>query len=195
MKILKLISTAAATTLLGVAMSTSASAADVVFQNPVSFKGTGCPGFGSVEVVGANTPTLSVLFGGYDAGKDATSGKSRSACSFAIPIKVLRGFQISHITVDWEGYVEGRGELKRKFFLAGNPWKPWQTNNFNKPNGNNFTVRDDLLHASFATGCNGGLYNMRINSQVRSKGGKSYIAVDSADLNNRILFKIKFKKC
>ena len=194
MKILKLISTAAATTLLGVAMSTSASAADVTFGSPAKFKGTGCPGKSTVEVVGENTPTLSVLFGQFDAGngKPSLSGLGRSACSFAIPVNVLRGFQVSHVTVDWETFTQGSGQLKRKFFLSGQPWSnKWQATNLG--NGNR-TVRDDLLHASLATGCNGGRFNIRINSQITANSG-SYSAVDSVDLNNRIIFKVKFKKC
>lgn len=190
MKILPTISIAAAATLL--AISASASAADVKFGNPVKFKGTGCPGKGSVEVLGANSPSLSILFGGYDAGngKPSVSGLSRSACSFAIPIKVLRGFQVSHVTVDWETYAQGSGELKRKFFLSGKPWQQWQRT----PLSGNRTVRDNLIHASLAKGCNGGTYNMRINSQVTANA-RSYVAVDSADLNNKIIFKVKFRKC
>lgn len=193
MKILPTIGIAATTAIFAMTMSTSASAADVTFGNPVKFKGTGCPGKGSVEVIGANSPTLSVLFGGFDAGngKPSASGLPRTGCSFAVPIKVLRGFQISHVTVDWETYAQGSGQLKRKFFLAGRPWQPWQRTNLS---GGNRVVRDDLIHASFATGCKGGRYNMRINSQLTANRG-SYVVVDSADLNNKIIFKVKFKKC
>lgn len=193
MKSLQKIGMIAVTTVFSMAMSTSASAADVTFGSPAKFKGTGCPGKSTVEVIGENTANLIVLFGQYDAGngKPSASGLGRSACSFAIPINVLRGFQISAVTVDWETYTEGSAQLKRKFFLSGRPWNNWQTTNLSSGNR---TVRDNLVHASFATGCKGGRYNMRINSQVSANSG-SYAAVDSVDLNNRIIFKIKFKKC
>lgn len=192
MKILTSIVTAA---VLGVAAMSSASAADVYFKNPIQFKGTGCPGDNSVEVIGANTASLTVLFGQYDAGKNSMSGLDRAGCGFAIPIKVPRGFQFSEITADWEGYVKGKGELKRKYFLTGQPTSQWQTNAYNKPSGGNYSKRDSIYHASLATGCNGGQYNLRISSQVRTLVNGSYIAVDSADLNNRLIFKLKFKKC
>jgi hypothetical protein len=180
--------------LLSLSMINTAHASSVYFKNPIQFAGTGCPA-GSIAIVGANTPTLSILFDQYDAGKDSTSGKSRTACSFAVPIKVPRGFQISHLTADWQGYVSGKGELKRKYFLAGEPYTGWKTNTHNSPSGGNFLDRDNILHASLATGCDGGQYNLRINSQIRALGGNSYAAVDSADLNNKILFMLKFKKC
>jgi hypothetical protein len=191
---MNVISAIAVTVVLGIVMSASANSADVAFEMPTSFNGTGCPSTDSVAAVGAGTPTLSLLFGGFDSGKNAISGLARAACSFAIPIKVLRGFQVSHVTIDWEGFVQGQAELKRKFFLAGSEWMPWQINNFDKPDGDNFTLRDNLLHASFATGCDGGEYNLRVNSQIKTSEN-DYIAVDSADLNNQILLKINFEKC
>ena len=194
LKVLSVLNTAASILLLALVIFRTATADDVVFEAPLSFKGTGCPGEVSVAVVGAGTPTLSVLFGRFDSGESSVSGLFRTACSFAIPVKVIRGFQVSHITVDWEGYVEGEGELKRKLFLAGHDWIPWQINSFNEPDGENFTIRDNLLHASFAVGCDGAEYNLRINSQIIASEA-SYIAVDSADLNNKVTFKIKFEEC
>ncbi|PWQ92533.1 DUF4360 domain-containing protein [Leucothrix pacifica] len=183
----------AVTTIFNMAMATSASVADVTFGSPGTFKGTGCSGESTVEVVGENTANLIVLFGQYDAGngKPSASGLSRSACSFAIPINVLPGFQVSAVTVDWETYTEGQGQLKRKLFSLGIPRYNWLITNLSSGKR---TVRDSFMHALFSTDCNGGRYIMRINSQVRANPG-SYIAVGSTDLNNKIVFKIKFKKC
>lgn len=192
---MKLLTTIAAAAILGLSMASSVQAAPAVhFKNPVNWAGTGCSA-GSVSVSGANTATLSVLFDSFDAGKDSLSGLRRSACSFSVPIKVPRGFQVSHLTADWEGYVEGRGQLKRKYFLAGRPYTSWKTNNYSMPAGGNFTKRDNIHHASLATGCNGGIYNLRINSQIRAMNSRSYAAVDSADLHNRIRFLLRFRPC
>ncbi len=185
--------TAAAVLTLGMVSAVQATPA-VYFKNPVNWAGTGCSA-GSVSVSGANTATLSVLFDSYDAGKDSLSGLRRSACSFSVPIKVPRGFQVSHLTADWEGYVEGKGQLSRKYFLAGRPYTSWKRNTYRKPAGGNFTKRDNIHHASFATGCNGGIYNLRINSQIRAMGRNSYAAVDSADLHNRVRFLLRFRPC
>ena len=192
---MKILTTIIATAVLGLGLASSVQARPAVyFKNPINFAGTGCKA-GSVSVSGANSATLSVLFDAYDAGKDSLSGLRRSACSFSVPIKVPRGLQISHLTADWEGYVEGRGQLSRKYFLAGRPYNSWKRNTYRKPRGGNFTKRDNIYHASFATGCNGGTYNLRINSQIRAMGRNSYAAVDSADLKNRIKLLLRFRPC
>ena len=192
---MKILTTIIATAVLGLGMVSSVQARPAVyFKNPVGWAGTGCKA-GSVSVIGANTNTLSILFDAYDAGKDSESGKKRVACSFAVPIKVPRGFQVSHLTTDWEGYIEGKGQLSRKYFLAGRPYTSWKRNTYRKPGGGNFTKRDNIYHASFATGCNGGTYNLRINSQIRALGRSSYAAVDSADLKNKVKFLLRFRRC
>lgn len=194
---MKVISTFIAGAVLSVAATSSVSAAPaVVFKNPLGWAGTGCPAH-TVSVTGADTATLSILFDSYEAGKDSETGKKRVACSFAVPIQVPRGFQLSHLTADWEVYAEGKGQFSRKYFLGGSPTIDWKRQNLSGGSGGkNFTMRDNLYHASLATGCNGGRYNLRINSEVKAKNRKKdYLAVDSADLNNKILLLLRFKKC
>lgn len=176
-----------------------AQAAEVVFQNPLGWAGTGCPA-GSTSVVGVNSAELSVLFDSYDAGKNSLSGLGRSACSFSVPIKVPDGLQISRLTVDWEGYVQGKGEFKRKYKYIGSgvvidpSYISWKVNNYNKPSGDNFTKRDTLFHGSVAV-CGGGVQRLRINSQIKAKTSSSYAAIDSSDLTNRVVFRVKFQPC
>lgn len=192
---MKILTTIIATAVLGLGMVSSVQASPAVyFKNPVGWAGTGCKA-GTATVIGANSDTLSILFDSYDAGKDSESGKKRVACSFAVPIKVPAGFQISHLTADWEGYIEGKGQLSRKYFLAGNPYTGWKRNTYRKPNGGNFTNRDNIYHASFAPHCRGGQYNLRINSQIKAMGRHSYAAVDSVDLKNKVLFRLRFRRC
>lgn len=171
----------------------------VVFKNPFAWSGTGCL-TGSTSVVGVNTASLSVLFGAYDAGEVSVSGLVRSACSFSVPITVPDGFQVSKLTVDWEGYVDRKGQFKRKYKLIGSgividpSYAAWKTNSYNKPTGGNFTKRDTLYHGSEAP-CGGGEYTLRINSQIRAMGSNAYAVIDSADLTNRLVFQVQYQPC
>lgn len=164
------------------------------FDNPVNWAGTGCKA-GSVSVSGEKTNSLSILFDAYDAGKNAISGLKRSACSFSVPVNVPRGFRISLFTADWEGFVEGRGELSRKYFLAGQSGGLWKKNPYHKPSGDNFSVRDNINRDSFSTGCTGGQFNLRIESQIKTTDEDSYIAIDSADLHNEITLLLYLEAC
>ncbi len=188
-----------AATLISLGATLPAQAAQVVFKNPLGWAGTGCPA-GSTSVTGVNTAELSVLFDSYDAGKNSKSGLERAACSFSVPIKVPDGLQVSRLTVDWEGYVEGKAEFKRKYKMMGpgiiiNPsYISWDVDNYSAPSGDNFTVHDELYHGS-AAGCGGGEYKLRINSQVKAKTPSTYTAIDSGDLTNRLIFRVQFQPC
>ncbi len=178
------------------AASQGVQAADpVFFKAPVDFAGTGCAP-GSISVTGENTATLSVLFGGYDAGKNAVSGLPRASCNFAVPVHVPAGMQLSVMTADWMGYAKGSATLQRKYFLAGAAGaQPWLTDNFNSAGGTNFLKKDGLMHATATTGCAGGDFNLRINSNVKSNTSTSYIAVDTLDLQNKVVFHLNWAPC
>lgn len=193
MKLLTAITTAA---VLGLSMSSAAHAADnVYFKNPVGFAGTGCPA-GSVSVNGANTDTMSILFDQYDAGAGSASGQpGRASCNFAVPVHVPQGFQVSNMTADWQGFAQGQTTLKRKYFFAGAPSTPWVTSNFNSPAGVDFLKQDTLSHGSFTWSDCGRDVMLRINSNARAIGGSSYMAVDTLDLQNRIVFQVQWRTC
>ena len=175
--------------------SGSTDTADFIFQKPIVFNGTGCSSLNSHEVTGIDTSNLSLNIQGYDAGKDSVSGLGRSGCSFALPIKLSQGFQISHVIVDWGIYVRGKGQLKRKFFLSGSPWNQWQTSNFSNSAGDSLTVSDKLTHNSLAANCKGGLFTIRVNSQISVMDKQSYIQLSPNNGSSRITFKIKLKEC
>jgi hypothetical protein len=165
--------------------------AQAFFNFPMRFAGTGC-GAGSVSFSGQGTDTLTVLFSKYDAAKPrnkAASNMERTACSFVIPVQVKPGFQVSTMTADWRGYSEGNGELFREYFFAGSHG-PRRTTS---PKGN-YTEHDDLMHTIWS-GCNGDTVPMRINSSVRAVSSPSYIAVDTLDLQNKIVFHLQWRKC
>lgn len=193
MKLLTAITTAA---VLGFSMTTTAHAAGgVYFKNPVGFAGTGCPA-GSVSVNGANSDTMSILFDTYDTGSDSASGQGRRAsCSFAVPVHVPQGFQVSTMTADWEGFAQGKTQLKRKYFFAGQPNVPWLTSNFNSRHGVDYRKRDNLVHRSMTWSACGRDVSLRINSNIRAKTRSSYMAVDTLDLQNKVRFQVKWRRC
>lgn len=175
--------------------STSTNANDpVYFKAPINFAGTGCPA-GSIAVTGENTDTLSILFDKYDAGKESASGKRRSACSFAVPVHVPQGYQVSVLTADWQGYAEGKAELKRKYFFAGEPNVPTQVNRINSPAGEDFLFQDGRIHESLSVSACGEDKVLRINSSIIAKGSQSYAAVDTADLKNTVQFQVQWQRC
>ncbi len=181
--------------ILGLSMTATAVASPVYFKSPISFAGTGCPA-GSVSVTGENSPVMSILFDQYDAGSDAASGQRRRAsCSFAVPIHVPQGWQVSTMTADWQVFTEGRGQLKRKYFFAGEPFVPWLVSNFNSPNGHTTTQRDNLIHSTSTWSKCGRDVNLRISSEIRPKGRNSYIAADSVDLQNKLEFHLQWRQC
>ncbi|HPE59650.1 MAG: DUF4360 domain-containing protein [Thiothrix sp.] len=192
---MKALATVFAATLAGLALNAPVSAADsVYFKSPVNFAGTGCPA-GSIAVTGANTDTLSILFDQYDAGNNAMTGLNRSACSFAVPVHVPQGMQVSVMTADWQGFAQGRTQLSRKYFFAGAPNQPWLRNDYNAPNGKDFLERDGLMHSSSTWAPCGQDIQLRINSNIRSIGGGSYMAVDTVDLKNKVVFQLQWRGC
>ncbi|MCI5179716.1 MAG: DUF4360 domain-containing protein [Candidatus Electrothrix sp. AW3_4] len=174
-------------------IASQAISADVYFKAPIKFRGTGCPGPNSVTVSGANTDTMTVMFDQYDAAKpkdNAASNMMRTSCSFVVPVKVPQGLQVSTVTSDWRGYAEGKTQLHREYFIAGKRGPSVD----DSPKGN-YTLRDNLAHATWADSCRGGVFPMRINSSVRAISRNSYIAVDTNDLKNKIVFQLKWRKC
>ena len=191
---MKILSAIATTALFSMAMTSTASASAVFFKSPINFAGTGCPA-GSVAVTDANTATMSLLFDSYDAGADSVSGVKRSSCNFAVPVHVPQGYQVSVMTADWQGYAEGKVQLKRKYFFAGQPRAPWITSNINSRHGTDFLKSDKMLHRTLTWGACGRSVNLRINSNLRARGRGSYAAVDTLDLQNKVKFHLKWRRC
>jgi len=190
---MKLLRAAAAAAIASwcVAVQTSASPTKFGFQSPVSFAGTGCRDTEAVVDWINNSSDLRVRFDRY-----STSRQARVSCRFVIPIEVAPGYQISQLIVDWVDYVEGTGQLKRKFSFAGKSLQSWRTSHFNKPKGDDFTVRDYLRNDAFSISC-GGQHHIGVRSELRAKGEKNFIALDNMDFaqHNGIIFKAKYKKC
>lgn len=187
---------AAASALLVLVASQAATAADpVFFKAPLQFIGTGCDA-GSVVVAGEDTASMSVLFGRYDAGKNAMSGLARSSCNFVVPVHVPAGFQLSVLTTDWQGFVQGSGKFTRSYGTSQNPNAiPTTIQPLSSAGGAPWQAKDGLMHATAVSGCGGGDWNLRINSSVQANTSNSYVAVDTADLNNKVVFRLNWTPC
>jgi len=188
----RMIIAAALTAVGAVGLAAAEAAAQVYFNAPVEFAGTGC-GAGSYRISGAGTDTLTVLFSAYDAAmpaENAASGLERASCSFAVPISVAAGCQISVLTADWRGFAEGETELFREYFFAG------QQEGIKKTTSpfENYTERDSRMrHETFSV--SGEEVTLRINSSVRALAADSYISVDSTDLHNTLILHLKQEGC
>ncbi len=179
--------------LLALFASQAAAADPVYFRAPLNFAGTGCPA-GTIAVSGENTDTLTVMFDQYDAAKPKSNAASkmwRTSCNFAVPVHVPQGFQASIMTIDWMGYAEGQTELRRKYFFAGSPFGPSKVDH---PVGD-YVLRDAQGHVSVVWSKCGTDVQLRLNSSIKAKSNPSYIAVDTVDLKNKIIFQVQWQKC
>ena len=171
-------------------------AAKPYFKAPFEWAGTGCPA-NSASIVGENTSTLTVMFDRYDAGKGmrSVSGMPRTACSFAVPIHVPKGFQLSYVTAEWMGYTKGSTKLKRKYFFAHDPSGTMvsKSSTFPPPNGEDYLKKDKTQ--PYATCGPARDVIFRVNSSIQANGNPSYIAVDSVDLNNKLILHLKWVAC
>ena len=197
MNMIKIISTVALTVAVVVAIITPVDAAEnsVHFNAAMDFAGTGC----SADSVTADEPigtTLSILFGKYDAANPpdgAMSGVRLSSCSFAVPVHIPAGWQISLLTADWRGGTIGEAELQREYFFAGQVDGIKIVNLFND---DDYTERDSL-NPSMYTACQSEDQDvvLRVNSTVLAISSDSYIGVESVDMDNKVVFQLSSQEC
>jgi hypothetical protein len=162
-------------------------------NNTVHFKapaiaGNGCPAGTSDFAITPDGSTLSILFDSYIA------EPGNKSCNFAIPVHIPNGFQVSKMTADFRGFVEGRAELRRSYFFAGDR-APTKVTQLRSKYGDDYTVHDDLVVMSRTWSRCGKDVNMRINSRIRTKNNGSSVSVDSLDLTNGVVFHLKYRKC
>jgi hypothetical protein len=112
----------------------------------------------------------------------------------AIPVHVPNGFQVSTITADFRGFVEGKAELRRSYFFAGDH-APIKKTALQNKHGDDYIVRDNLTLISRSWSKCGQDVNMRINSRIRTFTKRSSISVDSLDLSNGVEFHLQYRKC
>jgi hypothetical protein len=165
-----------------------------MFKRISALSGAGCEQ-GSVAVAGENTETLSVLFSQYDAGRESRSGTLHTKCEFSLPISVPPGQRLSVLTAEWQGYVKGRGALSRVYSLTGPRQRPRRVSRYREPEGKNYLERDDMYPREINRNCHGGEINIRVKSNIIAANARSYIAVDTVDLQNQVVFRLHWTPC
>lgn len=165
-----------------------------VFKRLNAFVGAGCEQ-ATVAVAGENSETVSVLFSNYDAGFQSRSGALHTSCEFSLPVSVPPGQRLSLLTAEWQGYVKGRGGFSRLYSVIGPRQRPWRVNRYNSTEGLNYLERDDMYPREVNPNCNGGEINIRIKSDIVAAGRDSYIAVDTVDLQKKVVFRLNVTPC
>ncbi|MFI0401264.1 MAG: DUF4360 domain-containing protein [Thiolinea sp.] len=188
---MKKLTVLASALLTAAVLSQTASAAPnnnaVYFQQP-AIAGSGCPAGTASAALTEDGQTLSILFDAFSA------DPGNLTCNIAVPVHVPNGFQVSLMTADYRGFVQGSAELRRSYFFAG-ATGPSLVTPLSSSGGKEYTQRDNMITMSESFARCGQDVNLRINSRIRTKSNNSSISVDSLDLNNGMIFHLQYRKC
>ncbi len=187
MKTLTVLASALVTAALSQSVSAAPSNNSVYFQAP-AIAGSGCPAGTTDFAITPDGQTLTILFDAFSA------DPGNVTCNIAVPVHVPNGFQVSLMTADYRGFVEGSAELRRSYFFAG-ATGPSLVTPLSSSSGKEYTQRDNLVTMSESFAKCGQDVNLRINSRIRTKTNSSSISVDSLDLNNGMIFQLQYRKC
>lgn len=187
MKKRTLITSALLTAILSQANIAIANQDAVYFQAP-AIAGSGCPADTTDFAITPDGQTLTILFDAYSA------DPGNKTCNIAVPVHVPNGFQVSLVTADYRGFVEGRADLRRSYFFAGEVG-PSLVTPFNIASGREYTERDSLTTSSNSFAHCGQDVNLRIQTRIMTKTNNSSISVDSLDLNNGMVFQLQYQRC
>lgn len=188
MKKLSILNAALFTSLSVLSQTSLATDPNSVFFQAPAIAGTGCPAGTTDFAITPDGQTLTILFDAYSA------DPGNKTCNVAIPVHVPNGFQVSLMTADYRGFVEGSAELRRSYFFAGQVG-PSQSTSLNGGSGREYTERDNLVTTSNSFARCGEDVNLRIQSRIRTKTNNSSISVDSLDLNNGMVFHLQYQRC
>ena len=175
---------------------------DISLGTP-GYGGTGCPQGTVTAVLSPDAKSLSVLFDQYftQTGRGVKLG--RASCNVAVPVHVPQGLSVSLVAVDYRGFADipqgGTGNFSVEYFFAGMKG-PSRSVNFPGNYADNFTVSDTLQVGAIVWSACGEDVILRSNSNIRATkkgnfGDDAYIAVDSADFNAGIIYKLQWKHC
>lgn len=189
---MKTLSSVLAATTLALTLGQTATAApnpnSVYFKAP-AIAGSGCPAHTTSHALTPDGQTLSILFSAYVA-----ENRRPKSCNIAVPVHVPNGFQVSLLTADYRGFVQGRAELSRKYFFAGQYANQLKTP-LSSGHGKDYLQRDNLVTMSNVFSRCGKDVNLRINSRIRPQNNHSFITVDSLDLQNGMVFHLQYRRC
>ena len=201
------IKTILGTTALFLATTTVASAHNLgaVTIEKVGYAGNGCPA-GSAEVILANDKkSASVIFDDYivEAGGHGQRTFQRKKCDIAFGLKVPNGFSVALIDADYRGFVDlprrAKATFTRDYFFAGTRG-PRLKKSWKGETSDDFFVKDRMGVMSrvySACGADVILRSKTATTIRTSRGNEAMIAVDSADLTSKTIFRYNFswKKC
>ena len=100
---MKTLSTLVAAATLALVTGTASAAPSnnsVYFQQP-AIAGSGCPAGTATSALTDDGQTLTILFDSYSA------DPGNVTCNIAVPVHVPNGFQVSLMTADYRGFVQG----------------------------------------------------------------------------------------
>lgn len=187
---MKTFSTIAAVALLAFTAQTSNATPnnDSVYFKAPAMGGNGCPSGTTGFSISPDGTSLSILFDGYIA------EPGNKTCNIAMPVHVPSGYQVSTVTADYRGFVEGRAELRRSYFFAGDR-TPTIKSKLRSRDGDDYLKRDNLRLSSHSWSKCGQDVNMRVNTRIRTKGRNSYVSLDSLDLSTGMIFQLQYRRC
>lgn len=185
---MKALSIMLATAALALLTAQNAQADSVRFVSATT-GGNGCP-TGSVAppMITPDGTTMSLLFDNYIA------SPGNKSCNVAIATHVPNGFQVSLITADFRGWIEGSGRLYRDYFFAGSTGPSLQSN-LSSPNGQQYLKQDSLHAYSNVYSKCGQDVILRINTRIKTNNNKSSISVDTLDIKKGLTFHLQYQPC
>ncbi|CAK8715376.1 hypothetical protein GCAAIG_04775 [Candidatus Electronema halotolerans] len=177
-----------------VSLAAESYAQAVYFKEPMDFAGTGC-GIGSYTISGDGTAILTIQFSEYDAADPAdgaASGLQHASCSFAVPIHVPAGYQISELKADWRGFAAGSTEFSREYFFAGKTGVSKTSNPADE-----FIEQDQNMNFSSCAKDGEKDIMLRINSSIQAtkNGNESYNYINIGSLDQSLILKLQLEKC
>jgi hypothetical protein len=165
------------------------------------YGGTGCPAGTARAVLSPDATTLSILFDQYVA--EAPRGQSfdRKSCNFAVPLNIPSGWAVSLISADWRGFIRlpprARGTFRAETFFAGQTG-PVLQQSYVGATSRNILVQQDVVAVTWSR-C-GDQVTARVNSSAvvekqRSGDPDALLAVDTADIQAGLLFRLRWRRC
>jgi len=177
--------------------------ANDIYLGEPDYGGSGCPDGTVSTILSDDAQSLSVLFDEYIAETDGKRRRARSSCNIAVPVHVPQGWSVSLIGIDYRGYAEipnkGKGVFSVEYFFAGHKG-PKYSKTFKGGYEDDFMIDNDLLVGALVWSKCGTDVILRANTSLRTQKRKTtdweaYMALDSADFDAGILYKLQWRSC
>lgn len=190
---------AAATTATPTTSAATNNAATAVITDVPAIAGSGCiEGSAQLEFQPQQT-SFKLSLAELEVGT-AQGQKTNITCTFAIPVTVPAGYQVSIIPLHFAGNLTGNGlkiEVRREYFFAGTTGTP-QVSALALPADNPFELSDQLNpDDSLQWSLCGQDTNIRANTRILVKGGEGQakIKISSTDTAQPNLFTLNVRPC